>query len=141
MPKYVAVAEIGRGGFGVVERVRDSQNKSYARKTFSPASHIPLQVHEKLRKRFTREVMIQAQLGGAEIMPVLDSNLIGDNPWFVMPLADKTYELQIAQERKSFTTRVGTYKKYDPSPGTYCDCYNLEFPGDLHFLDREPVAC
>lgn len=91
----VKVHTIGRGGFGVVDKVRDGDGAEYARKTFSPASHIPVEVHDRLRKRFVREVMIQEQLGGKEIIPVLHSELDGDNPWFLMPLAEKTYERHI----------------------------------------------
>src|SRR5580658_3875729 len=101
MSHYSTVCEIGRGGFGFVERVRDSRGKSFARKTFSPGSHIPLDVHDKLRKRFKREVKIQEQLGGNEILPVLASDLNGSNPWFVMPLAEKTYESQIQEDRRT----------------------------------------
>jgi serine/threonine protein kinase len=95
------VREIGRGGFGVVERVRDSRGRSFARKTFSPGSHIPADVHDKLRKRFRREVTIQEELGGNEILPVLASELDGSSPWFVMPLAERTYEAQIQEDRRS----------------------------------------
>ena len=101
MTHYSAVREIGRGGFGVVERVRDSRGRSFARKTFSPGSHIPSDVHDKLRKRFKREVRIQAELGGNEILPVLASDLDDQNPWFVMPLAERVYEEQIKAHRQS----------------------------------------
>jgi serine/threonine protein kinase len=101
MTHYTKVAEIGRGGFGVVERVRDGRGRSFARKTFSPGPHIPADVHDKLRKRFKREVKIQAELGGNEILPVLASDLEDENPWFVMPLAEKIYETQIQEDRRT----------------------------------------
>ena len=72
MADYKSVREIGSGGFGVVHEVRDREGNALARKTFRPASYIHEDQHERLRKRFKREVRIQAELGGAEIMPVLD---------------------------------------------------------------------
>jgi len=91
--------EIGSGGFGVVDKIKDSDGKMFARKTFQPASYIPASAHDQLRKRFKREVSIQKELGGNEIMPVLHSDLDAVKPWFIMPLADKTYEKQIEADR------------------------------------------
>ena len=45
--------------------------------------------------------MIQKEIGGAEIMPVLDEDLNGGSPWFVMPLADKTYQDKIKGDKAS----------------------------------------
>lgn len=101
MAKYNAVRIIGRGGFGVVEEVQDTEGQLCARKTFEPAPYIPDTAYARLRKRFRREVRIQAELGGAEIMPVLDYDLNGKRPWFVMPLAEKIYEQQIVEDRAS----------------------------------------
>jgi len=99
--KYKTIQEIGRGGFGVVEVVSDADGNSFARKRFSPSASIPPAAHPKLRQRFKREVKTQQHLGGREILPVLDSDLDASEPWFVMPLADKTYETQIAEDRGS----------------------------------------
>jgi hypothetical protein len=99
MSKYTSVRTIGRGGFGIVEEVEDEKGNRLARKTFSPDSYIPSNAHDKLRQRFRREVMTQAALGGSEIMPVLDSELDGESPWFVMPLAESTYDVQIATDK------------------------------------------
>lgn len=94
------LSTIGRGGFGVVEKVRDEDNgKEYARKTFKPSSGVPEEAHDRLRKRFAREVRIQAELGGNEVIPVLYHELDGPSPWFLMPLAEKVYEKQILEDR------------------------------------------
>jgi len=71
MSAYTASCTIGRGGFGIVEEVENARGERFARKTFAPASYIPTDAYDKLRKRFNREVMIQAELGGREIMPVV----------------------------------------------------------------------
>jgi eukaryotic-like serine/threonine-protein kinase len=101
MSKYSAVREIGCGGFGVVEEVCNSRSEHLARKTFRPAANISPNAYAGLKKRFKREVKIQTMLGGQEILPVIASDLEADAPWFVMPLADKTYETQIAEDRLS----------------------------------------
>ena len=101
MAAYTMIRELGRGGFGVVQEVQNVSGESFARKTFSPAAYIPTNAHDKLRKRFKREVAVQAELGGHEVMPVIDMDLKCTNPWFVMPLAAKVYETQIAEDRSS----------------------------------------
>jgi eukaryotic-like serine/threonine-protein kinase len=101
MSEYRVIEQIGRGGFGVVHKVEDEDGILLARKTFEPAPHMVLTNAErkKLRARFKREVRTQELLGGNEILPVLDTSLDGDSPWFVMPLAEKSYETQITEDR------------------------------------------
>jgi hypothetical protein len=101
MKKFETLIEIGRGGFGVVDKVKNADGDLFARKQFSPASYIPDTAHDSLRIRFKREVKTQALLGGREIVPVLQSDLSGSNPWFLMPLAEKSYEQQIATDRQA----------------------------------------
>lgn len=111
--KYKVICEIGRGGFGVVEKVEDSNGELYARKKFEPATYnlpnSPLErqkVLDRLRKRFRREVRTQQELSGPEIMNVLDADLKSDAPWFIMPLAEKTYDTQIAEDKASGSINI-----------------------------------
>ncbi len=113
MPKYKVIKELGRGGFGVVEEVENKKGERLARKTFQPAPHnlphLPAEkkkVVDKLRKRFVREVDTQRELEGPEIITVLDADLEIDNPWFVMPLADKTYADQIREDLATGTITI-----------------------------------
>lgn len=98
--KYQEVRVLGQGGFGLVHEVANESGERFARKTFHPGAHIPSASHEKLRKRFKREVGIQREIGGRTILPVLEADLAGSPPWFVMPLADAIYEDQIAIDRR-----------------------------------------
>ncbi len=104
--KFDSLMELGRGGFGVVDQVKGDDGKLYARKTFAPAAYIPSTAHDQLRKRFKREVATQAQLGGREIMPVLFSDLQSAGPWFVMPLAEISYETQIQEDRGNGSVNI-----------------------------------
>ncbi len=128
MKHFEFVNEIGRGGFGVVEKVQDDAGSLYARKSFEPASFIPISAHDGLRDRFKREVKIQAAIGGREIMPVLHSHLEHAKPWFIMPLADKTYDQQIVEERASGSVDIDAI----------ADILNaLEYLHDLGYVHRD----
>lgn len=83
------VNEIGRGGFGFVEKVElytASGNKcgDYAKKVLCPTEGLN---KEEFRRRFQREVVYQARCVHPHIVPVYLHNLHQDNPWFVMDLA------------------------------------------------------
>lgn len=103
---YEFVRQLGRGGFGVVDEVRDGNNVRYARKTFNPSIALSPQDVEQLKKRFRREVLTQQDLGGHELVPIIDINLDCEAPWFTMPLAEKTYEQQIADDKKNGKVNV-----------------------------------
>jgi eukaryotic-like serine/threonine-protein kinase len=93
---------IDSGGFGIVHEVEDGGER-YARKAFAPnplISQDPDQL-DKARRRFVREVRIQAQLNHPYIMPIIRTELLEDPPWFLMPLASENYSEQIARDRAS----------------------------------------
>src|SRR5947199_6705259 len=106
MSTYQTIREIGRGGFGVVEEVADKHGFRFARKTFAPGITIPASAHDKLRRRFRREVITQQELGDPELLPVLSHDLNCDHPWFIMPLADKTYQQKIQEDRARGSVEV-----------------------------------
>jgi eukaryotic-like serine/threonine-protein kinase len=85
------VGVIATTNFGRVERVQLTDSSVAARKVFSPSA-VVLQdgTTEKMRKRFAREVRIQAELPKLRFIPILQWDLDADPPWFVMPLADMT---------------------------------------------------
>lgn len=96
--QYERICKIGNGGFGIVEEVKGSQGQRFARKTFV-APQNDSQAKMKLKKRFSREVKTQLEIGGDEIFPILDYDLNCEDPWFVMPLAQATYREQIKNDQ------------------------------------------
>jgi serine/threonine protein kinase len=95
---------INSGGFGVVERVETRGGAIAARKRFAPSPLLGPDIdHDKLKRRFRREVRIQASLPSDYFLPVLDHDLDVPEPWFTMPLAEKNLRTQIDADKKSGT--------------------------------------
>lgn len=93
--------EINRGGFGIVEKVQLPNGEIAARKRFHPAfSSSPTEL-AKLKKRFVREVKVQRSLSMNGIMPILQENLDLDDMWFVMPLAERNFQVQIEEAKQT----------------------------------------
>lgn len=63
------IREIRRGGFGRVDEVIDNGTR-YARKTFEPSIPTTPAELDKLRKRFDREVRVQAAIKSNAVMPI-----------------------------------------------------------------------
>lgn len=93
------VKEINRGGFGRVEKVRLGDGQLVARKVFDPHPGIPSSEIPKLKLRFRREVRVQTSIGGLYFLPVLESSLESDPPWFTMPLAERNFAQEIVAVR------------------------------------------
>ncbi len=79
--KYEILDELGRGGMGVVYRVRHSVlGKIYAMKVLSP----DLVAQADLVRRFRREAQVMAQLRHPNIVEVFDIGQDGDMHYFLM---------------------------------------------------------
>jgi serine/threonine protein kinase len=99
---YTYVENIGRGGFGRVDKYIGEDGILYALKTFDPSPAIIADEStniEKLKKRFIREYKTQKELNSEYIFPVIEANLELDQPFFVMPLAEKSFDKQIDEDR------------------------------------------
>jgi eukaryotic-like serine/threonine-protein kinase len=92
---------IARGGFGRVERVQLDDGTVAARKTFMPPIGMSQENVAKFRKRFGREVRTQGAMTSQSFLPVLAHDLDSDEPWFVMPLADRSLQDEISMLRTS----------------------------------------
>lgn len=82
------VQNIASGMVGIVDEYVDDTGKKFAKKTFSPKNTFDPNKLTTLRKRFIREVKIQSQLSPQLFIPILHHHLEGDNPWYIMPLAE-----------------------------------------------------
>lgn len=91
------IQNIAQGGFGRVELV-SYQGTHYAKKIFSPAFDAPDEVREKMKRRFIRECMIQSNLDSPSFMKIVMSDLTGEQPWYLMPLAEKTMQSAIREK-------------------------------------------
>ena len=94
---------INRGGFGRVERVELDNGNLVARKVFDPANVTGESDRKKLIKRFAREVAIQASLADsypAFFMPVLGKDTDAKEPWFTMPIAEKSLAEEVAMHKQ-----------------------------------------
>lgn len=95
------LGRIGSGGFGNVDLVLDQQQQRFARKTFSNNQHpgFPAELVPNITRRFVREAQVQAAIQHQNIMPVLYSELDGNPPWFLMPVAVSSLEQDIRADR------------------------------------------
>lgn len=93
------IREIAFGGYGEVSEVELADGTRVAQKKFAPQGKLTSADREKLRKRFVREVATQQLLTKYGTLAILDSDLKADPPWFTMPLADRNYREQIAEDR------------------------------------------
>lgn len=96
------IRTINRGGFGIIEMVLCDDQKLYARKTFSPSPNFNFtqDLLDKFKLRFAREVRVQKSLPQDSFMPIHYEELECDNPWFLMPVAEKVYTEEITQSKK-----------------------------------------
>lgn len=102
---YKKIKEIGRGGFGRVFEVEDEKGQRFALKEYEPDHAVQSLIDkglvkpENLKGRFKREVKYQSQLSSKHIVPIVDSDLDADQPWFVMELATGTLKDDLVIDR------------------------------------------
>lgn len=92
---------IGEGGFGYVEEILLENYQggvcgTYARKVFAPQD---LAYRDDFIRRFEREVTYQAACRHNNIVPIYLHHLIGEDPWFVMDLAEGDLVTELASGR------------------------------------------
>ena len=96
------IRRIAQGGFGVVEEVKKGSTH-LARKTFKPNPVIAgdKDLREKALRRFVRETTIQSRIDHPHIVPILEMDLTTDPPWFIMPLAQESFEKQVVRDQRA----------------------------------------
>ncbi|GAB6070113.1 hypothetical protein JCM30760_12100 [Thiomicrorhabdus hydrogeniphila] len=105
-----------RGGFGSVSVVEDVNGNRFAKKTLNPDQALIENVgQEHLERRFKREVKYQSAVQHKNVVPIIESFLDQDPPFFIMPLAEGTLQ----DELKLDSSLSGNYKEvlYDVLAG------------------------
>ena len=95
---YDKLEEIGRGGFGIVYKVRSADGQELALKELNVAA-VGAGQEDDLRRRFEREVRYQHGIDHPNVVPISDFNLKDDPPWFVMPLAKGSFADELQRDR------------------------------------------
>lgn len=116
---YKEVSEKGNGGFARVLIVEDENGEQFAKKVYSPMEHILAAVgDEHLKRRFKREIKYQSRVKHRNVVPVLESYLDDEPPYFIMPLAECTLQ----EELRSDPSLSGNYKEvlFDVLAGLEC---------------------
>ena len=82
MDRFCIGGLIGQGGFGkVYEATRLDDGSTCAIKRLDRSTA------DELRRRFSREVRMQAQLRHANVVPIIEHDLTDQEPWYAMPRA------------------------------------------------------
>lgn len=93
------IEEIGKGGFGIVHKVRMPDGKELARKDFAENQPLTPELLENVKKRFAKEVKVQSAIEHPNIVPILEADLTVDPPYYLMPLAVSSLDKDIAADR------------------------------------------
>lgn len=123
------IENINRGGFGIIDKVKCDDGHEYARKTFAPSDQFQgnLDLCNKLKSRFIREVKTQTLLPSEYFIPILFSDLDCPEPYFLMPIADDV-----------FSNEIESAKKEDKYPEGLGDILNsLEFLHNSGLVHRD----
>lgn len=93
------IKQLGVGGFGVVDLVENEEGSTCARKTFSINQPLRPELQDNLIKRFKREAQIQRSFSHPNIVPVLQVALESDSPYYTMPVAEGSLDVDISADK------------------------------------------
>jgi eukaryotic-like serine/threonine-protein kinase len=102
--RYAVVRPIGRGGMGRVVEVERVSDRSRLALKYCDGSPLG-------RKRLIREARILGDLEHPHLLPVLDSNLDHDPPYFVMPLAMGTLESELRAQGGDVAWAISVFRQ------------------------------
>jgi eukaryotic-like serine/threonine-protein kinase len=106
--KYKIIKEIGKGGFGFVEKIElfnvaDHRCGEYARKSLGDLKE---SLRDEFRRRFAREVSYQASCVHTNVAHIYLCDLKSDQPWFIMDLADGDLQKDIDKGILSVSQKI-----------------------------------
>lgn len=97
--KFKVLKLIGKGGFGNVDLVEDEYGKQFARKSFSQNQPLTPELLENVKRRFAKEVRIQGSINHRNIVPIVDSDVEKDPPFYIMPVAISSLDKELAKDK------------------------------------------
>jgi serine/threonine protein kinase len=101
--KYEVIAEIGRGGMGIIYKARDAQLDRMVAIKQLVLANIEKDKQEEFRERFRREAILAAQLNHQNLVSIYDVSISSENCYYVMELLEGhslRKELEISPEGK-----------------------------------------
>jgi serine/threonine protein kinase len=84
---FYQVKELGRGGFGVVDLVRDECGQEFARKTLN-AVGVDDKSTEELKRRFIREIHYQSSIKHPNVVKIVSYDQSASPPYYLMEVAE-----------------------------------------------------
>lgn len=87
---YIVLEHIGAGGFGNVEKIKFTNGKIAAKKTFHPYQKLDNNLFDNVKNRFVREVQMLNNIHHANIMPIIGYDINVDPPYYIMPMASSS---------------------------------------------------
>lgn len=93
------ISKIDAGGFGNVDLVEDLHGSTYARKSFAQNQPMSSELLENVKKRFIKEVRIQGAINNRNIVPILNSDLSANPPYYLMPVAVQSLARDISSDK------------------------------------------
>lgn len=97
---YTLITPLGKGGNGIVWKVRNRKGEIFALKELKTATFYNLE-------RFKNEIKALSELNGKSgVMPILDHDLESDIKWYLMPISTPSKDFLIS---KNYIGRIDFY--------------------------------
>lgn len=119
--RFSNAVQIGNGGFGTVWRADTVDGVEVAVK-------VPNDDSAPTLARFSREVRLQSSLEHPNIVEILDYDLVGDDRWCAMPLADENFDEFVRDAGVSDQTILDAFRHV---------ITGVEFAHEKHVLHRD----
>jgi len=94
-----SLGEIGHGGFGTVDLVRNVAGHQFARKSFTINQPLQQSLRENVLRRFRKEVRTQSGISNRNIVPIIYSDLDATPPFYLMPVAVSVLDKDISKDK------------------------------------------
>ena len=119
--KFKVLKLIGKGGFGNVDLVEDEYGKQFARKSFSQNQPLTPELLENVKRRFAKEVRIQGSINHRNIVPIVDSDVEKDPPFYITRQSSEP----MARSMRRFSRPKPEMSRFPLVVKTRSDLWNL----------------